>query len=528
MAAMLLLVMSCTQVQAPAGAPLATAGGPTGTVVVGMPTFSKEVLDPTFDSGDGKIYSGNTTDWLIGISADGKVDKTSGVLEDWQASPDAKTYTLRVRRGIKWHDGSDLTADDVKFSLDYMTQTGTVCLSCGPLAKNLASADVLDQYTVRVSLKVADNAFIELLSPVEGDAKVVPMRFIQQKGKDEYGKNPMGSGPWKFVARKQGEYAEFEVNRDYWNKDQMPRFEKMKLVLTTDPTTRLAMLRTGELDIASIGLTEIAAAEKAGLKISAVKRVATPFLGFPQSYDPAMLTNKLDFRKALSLAIDRKALVARFYPSTVADSAGGQSWPFNQDTRGYDAGLRPYESDPAQAKELLKKVGYQGQPLQFWSFALTNNPEQPEVNEVIAQMWRDVGINVELTPVDFGSYFPKTTGAKQEFTKIPVATYSSRTRPTVVGNMLTWMLSKAKGGLSPSYWNPSLIDAEYTKLVTSTNPAEVEAQLLALNGKLREEYWALPLIVRHQTYAVGPRIADWRPTAGNQSVPAFNTLVPKR
>ena len=131
----LALVLLCVGLTGPASTQVSPQSK--DEVVGALDNFGREVLDPTLDSGDGKRYAGNTTDWLVGLGPDGKLSAETGVSTDWAMGPDATVYVLKVRRVDQVVDGTGLTADDVAFTLTYMTRTGAICSSCGTLKQNL-------------------------------------------------------------------------------------------------------------------------------------------------------------------------------------------------------------------------------------------------------------------------------------------------------------------------------------------------------------------------------------------------------
>jgi peptide/nickel transport system substrate-binding protein len=263
-----------------------------------------------------------------------------------------------------------------------------------------------------------------------------------------------------------------------------------------------------------------------GFKIMGPENIGYPMVMFFKSADPTFLTNKLEFRKALSLAVDMDAIVKAFYPAGVATRATGAPM-YSPITAGYDPSIPGYAYNPDEAKRLLQQAGYKGEEVKFWSFYFAPNPEQLQINEVIASYWRKVGINVSLTPIDSGAFFGKLRTIPQAFD--PPATVAVQVplgRPSVVQNFLVFMLGTSAGGTSAAYWNPDKMLASYNQLTAIADPAERDRLLRQLQRELYDEYWAMPIVWRHQPWAVGPRVTDWQPSNGTSQDLAFETLKP--
>ena len=171
--------------------------------------------------------------------------RTTGVVEDWTVSPDATHVSLRLRKGVKWHDGTEATADDLAFTLTRFAADDSTA-SARPTAQERSRiVEVADRYTVRVTLKEPDSVFAYGLSTLEGD-----MLFIK---KDAYRKTvkgwelidpekPVGTGPYRFARRKLGEFVEYEAFADYWDASRRAAFKTLRIVRIVDASTRLSAL----------------------------------------------------------------------------------------------------------------------------------------------------------------------------------------------------------------------------------------------------------------------------------------------
>jgi peptide/nickel transport system substrate-binding protein len=506
----------------------AGAQGPTGTVTLAVHTFAKEVLDPSLDSTVGRPYHGEMFDWFIGATPDGKISVKNGVLESYKPNADASAWTFTLKKGVKWHDGEDVTADDIKFTIEYYMRPEAVCTACGGLKNNVERVQVVDRYTATIQLKAPDVALPAAFSPMEGDLLILPKHYIERVGAKEFGEKPMGSGPWKLVSRKITQSIEYEANTRYWNRDRVPGFATLRLLLVPENRTRLAMLRRGEADMIPIEPQDAVALKKEGFTILGPRYTASTTLLFWKSYDPRFITNKLEIRKGLALAVDWGGLFKAVYPAEVAERYRGGGAIFTPLSLGHDPNLPPYPYDPAEARRLLQRGGYNGETVKFWSFASFENPEQKEVNEIIAGYWRAVGVNVQLLPIDFGSFVPKYVADPQNFSPpIEVAVMSPIARPSTLGNMRTFMISHKAGGRIWTYWNTDWIDSVFKEVSGIVDEGKREQRLREINRKIYEEYWAIPIALRHFPWATRT-VGDWQPTDGTPLSPNFETLKPRR
>ena len=298
-------------------------------------------------------------------------------------------------------------------------------------------------------------------------------------------------------------------------------------MLVPENRTRLAMLRRGEVDMIPVEPQDAAALTSEGFEILGPKYACSTTLLFWRSYDPAFLSNKLEIRKALALAVDWAALFKAFYPPQVAEPYRGGAATFTPLNLGFNPDLAAYKYDPEEAKRLLKAGGYSGQPVKFWSFASFENPEQKDVNEIIAGYWRAIGVNVSIVPIDFGSFVPKYVSEPQKFEPpLEVAVMSPIARPSTLGNIQTFMISHAAGGRISAYWNPDWLDGVFKELSSVVDEATRAKKLGDINSKLYNEYWAVPIALRHFPWATR-NVAHWQPTAGTPLIMNFETLKRK-
>jgi peptide/nickel transport system substrate-binding protein len=260
---------------------------------------------------------------------------------------DAKSITFSLRKGIKFHDGSDFNAEVVKWNLDNMIETGRQIY--------WVSVDIIDDYTLRVNLTEFNNI---VLREFADNNLIISKESYDKNGLDWVRVNPVGTGPFKFVSFARDVGFKTERNPDYWVKDaegnQLPYMDGVEYIYVVDPTTKKAVIQSGEADGIVVPLgEEMVDYEKLGLTVLD-EPVAVNFL-FPDSANPDSPWANQKVREAAEYALDREA---------IATGLGHGYWqaPYQIPARAfpfYDPDFplaRKY--DPEKAKQLLTEAGY--------------------------------------------------------------------------------------------------------------------------------------------------------------------------
>jgi peptide/nickel transport system substrate-binding protein len=490
---------------------------PEGTLTVGYHSFAKEILDPGLGTTTGVMYDGHMFDYLIGAAPNGELTADRGLATDWRMSTDGSTWTIRLRPKVQWHDGRPFTADDVVFTLGqrYLAKDA-VCTFCGSLKRAVQEVKALDPLTVEIRLKHPDITFFALLSSRDGDLRMLPKHGYRPKGDGfEQLQPPIGTGPWKFVERTIGDSITYAANLEYWDAQRLPTFARLRVLLRPEAATRLAMVRSGEADMATIDPGQARAAKAAGLRLLGPKSVQLPLLAFHVSFDPQFLTNRMEFRKTLALAIDMDAIMKRIYVGAeefVTRANNTASW--SPIALGYDPTLQPYPYDPQEARRLLKAVGYDGRPLKVWSFPAGIMSEAPEVLELVAGFWEAIGIKVELTPIEFAAFRPRYVSEPHKFEggyAGHIAIDGPFPRPTMISNLVVAFASHRAGGILQEFHDLALLDAQLDKFAKILDLKDLDAALRELNRRMYAEYSTYPLVYRDLIFAAGPRVAGWSP-----------------
>lgn len=396
---------------------------------------------------------------------------------------DPTTLVLTLRQGVKFHDGTDFNAQAVKVNFDRMMNPETK----SPRASEIASVKevaVVDTYTVKITLKNPDAAFLAQLSDRAG--MPVSPAAIAKFGAD-LARNPVGAGPFQFVEWVKDDHLTVKKFDGYWEKGEdgqaLPYLDSITYKPVTDATVRLTSLKTGTLDI----IDQIAAKDAAGLR--AQKEFTfdeVPGLGYQgisiSNAKPPF--NKLEVRQALAYAIDREAIAKNI----LFDTATAGQGPIAPSSWAYDASVNVFKRDPAKAKELLTKAGVT-LPVKF-PCMITNSPEGQLIGQALKEQVAEAGFDMEIQLLEFGTALAKYNA--KDFICFQIG-WSGRPDPD--GNTHGFLHSK--GGLNrDEYANPK-VDEMLDKARTVYDQAErkkIYADALktaVTDGSIIYLYWPL-------------------------------------
>ena len=495
-----------------------------GELRVALSSFSAETLDPSLDNADGLKYHGHAFDFLVGVDGEGRLDTRYGLLNKWQASPTAESFTLTLRNNASWHDGEPVTAEDARASLDYYFRDDATCGVCGAAKSAVASVDVIDNENVVIQLNGPDVVFPGLLAAVESDMPLLPAHVLESDPASVQNA-PVGSGPWKFAEKTQGESVRYESNGEYWNPARVSPFDSLSISLVPEEPERIALMETDKIDITPIAVASIERAKSNGFNIDGPKHVVSTALRFFMSYDDDFLTSSLEFRRALALSTNMPEIVAAAFPPEAASVATGSAL-FTPVSPGFIEDLPTYPYDPDEARTLLQQSGYAGETVKLISLVAYGLSEMPLINEMIVEDWQAIGINAQVVSTEWPVVQPLFMPRPQlfdEYAPAPVLHGAQPARPGGDVNSVRRYMSGADSAML-TYFAPDVADAMLSQLTGTADDDARKLVLQALNRKTYGEFWAIPILWRHHTYALRPSLTGWQPTNGTASDLHFETI----
>src|SRR5215216_4967509 len=220
--------------------------------------------------------------------------------ESWSASQNGQVYDFKLRKGIKFHNGDPVTAEDVKFSFERYKGT-----SQDIMKRQVAEVEIVDPQHVRFKLKEPWPDFMMFYATATGAGWIVPKKYIEKVGEDGFKKAPIGAGPYKFVSFSPGNELVLEAFDGYWRKT--PSVKRLVFRVIPDESTRLAALKGGEVDIVYSIRGELAEELRStpGLTLKPSVIQGTFWLAFLDQWNEKSPWSNEKVRRAASIAIDR-------------------------------------------------------------------------------------------------------------------------------------------------------------------------------------------------------------------------------
>jgi peptide/nickel transport system substrate-binding protein len=409
--------------------------------------------------------------------------------ESWTVSPDGLVYEFALRRGVKFHNGDLLTAEDVKFSLQRYRGT-----SASLYKAKLASIDVVDPHRVRFRLKEPWPDFLTFFgTPATGAAWIVPRKYVEKVGDDGFKKAPVGAGPYKFVSFTPGIELVLEAFDQYWRKP--PGVKRLVIKAVPEEVTRLAMLKRGEVDIAySIrGPLAEELRRTPGLTLQPNYPPGTFWLVFPEQWtDPKSPFADPRVRLAVHHAIDRQAI-------NQAETLGFSKITGSMIPHTFAFFWQPPATvyDAAKARRLLAEAGY---PNGFDAGEYFCDASYANLGEAGVNYLKAVGIRTQLRPLERAAFFAQNRDKKL---KNIIQTASG-----AAGNAATRLDGFVAAGGTFTYGSYPDIEGLVREQAGETDAKRRETMLHRIQQMIHDRTMVVPIWELAFLNGHGPRVAE--------------------
>lgn len=317
--------------------------------------------------------------------------------ESYEVSEDGMQYTFNLREGITFHDGSDFTSEDVKYTFEFYADAENGSTLAANY-KGMAAVETPDDYTVVITMEEPNAAFLVNAAT----SWIVPSDYHASVGEDEYRTAPIGTGPFKVVEWVPAEYTLLEANEDYFQ--GRPKLDFLRQEVVPEPSVRSIALETGDAHYATWPLLteDSIRLRDAGEGYTVYDTPANSVKHFPLNNNHPVLGQKV-VRQAMMHALDRQRIIDDLWSgaATVATSNITPAAPY------YNADVKTYDYNPEGAIAMLEEAGWvdsdgdgirekDGELLSFTCTTITGDQARRPIAELAQQLLKEVGIDMQL------------------------------------------------------------------------------------------------------------------------------------
>ncbi len=469
--------------------PLAYARGEGGTFVFGRGGDSVK-LDPAVVT-DGESF--RVTDQIFEtlVQFNGSTtDIKPGLAKSWEISPDGLVYTFTLREGVRFHDGTPFDADAVKWNFDRWgnpdnpyrlpADTFEYYEDVAGFTDTIAGVEAVDPLTVRITLSAPQAPFLlNLALPAFAFASPTAMMADLENAY----KNPVGTGPFRFVEWVPGDHITLDKNTDYWG--EQANLDRVIVRVIPDNTARFLAVRSGSIDMMEGVNPEDLATARRDRTLSVIFRPSLN-IGYINMNLQMKPFNDVRVRQAIAAAINRPAIVESLYAGigTVASQLIPPS------LLGWNPDVKGPQYDPAKAKQLLTDAGYAGGfTTDFWYMPVSRPyfPNPQAIAEAIAADLAKVGIKANLKTEDWATYL--TDRNQLKFPMWMLGWTGDNGDPD---NFLFTFFGQFKPGIDNSWDNPQVRDL-LLQAQRTADSGERDAIYRQVNAIIDQEMPRIPI-----------------------------------
>jgi peptide/nickel transport system substrate-binding protein len=412
--------------------------------------------------------------------------------ERYDFAEDAKSATFLLRPALKFHDGTAVTPEDVKWSYEHYRGAWSEVLH-----EKTQGVEIVDDHTIRFHFNDPFLDFPILLGTanVSGAGWVVPAKYYEKVGQEGFLQKPVGAGPYKLVSQEPGVRLEFEAFEDYYRPVHV---KQLTMVSVPEAATRLAMLERGEADIMYFVPGELIDRVKSNPQLMLAPVVSGNWwLEFPGFQDPKNPFHDKRVREAVSLAIDREAI-----NQAECDGLGQVDGNWINDDVEYGMPWPKWERSLPKAKQLMAEAGY---PNGFNVAWVTPAPNYYSRGERIVAQLQSIGIRSKLQVMERGVFLKRLQGGLKEWPGVQIIMNAAR----VGGTWSNWYDSffKCYGFNGKDRNCVQELDDKFNKYLASADRSERQNLATEIQREILENYYFVPVFRHAFVNAIGPRIA---------------------
>lgn len=453
-----------------------------------MTMLSKYVLNAVFDG-------------LTETDENGKV--TGAIAESFEESDDHLTYTFNLRKDVKFQNGDALTANDVTYTFDRYLQDDAVN---GATLKNYVdSYEQPDDYTIVIHLKKLYPFFVSSI----GGIRILPKAYIEENGEEYFNDHPIGTGVYQITEIVPDTSVTLTAIDGHWRDN--PDYKTIIVRNIPEASTQLALLKTGEVDIAALNFDNLAELESfpniTVKNLSKTTMTAILVQGAWENTGEAVQNE--DVRRALDYAINREDIVNAFFDGYAAPE---KYWKSSETGEHWDDSWKATEYDPEKAKELLAKAGYPGAfEKPTVRLYVASGDFRAQLAELIASYWQAVGIQVEIHQLDETLEMQLLRGNGQELTEEGVGAVFLHSSPCGLSDgLLSKEIFYTTTGRCSIIRDDVSVDELFSKGLEADTLDERNEYDLKLMQKVDDELkYSFGVAYIDQLWGVSPKVGSW-------------------
>lgn len=488
----------------------AVAFADTDSLTIGISVDEKTLTPYTYTSGPGLKIVGLVYDSLFQMDED--LVAQPWLVEEYTVSDDYLTYSFKLHEGVTWHDGTPLTAEDVKFTYEYI-MTYPKSRFTKP-SKAIISIDVISDYEFTMTLSAPKPTF--LLQPL-AEMPILPKHIWESIDDPDNSTATVGSGPYVLETVQTGEFYKFTANEDYFM--GKPAVKEIIMPIIVDQNTLFTALTTGEIDVASKELSpELLPQFENSDSVDIIKGAGsgTTIMQFNHEVQP--FDNK-EFRQAISYAVDIQEII----DVVLLGQATQGSMGFLHPSSVYaNKEIMSHEFSPEKANEILDTLGYtdsnndgfremNGETLAFELLVYSTNAERVRITEFVRDWMKDIGISIKITALDMDTVdglvwpgFDVTQGRTYDMTMWGWGASSQ----DIPENMVNLYRSIPDGFLNIGAYSSADFDALADELSTEYDLEARKTIIKDMQTVVAEDVPFLPLYYKDLVYAYNPDAYD--------------------
>lgn len=478
------------------GRPSHAQGKP--SLVVAIPTDINNTDPQKISGGGDHVFFNNIFEGLYTRDPDGTL--APGLAESVEVSADGKAYSVVLRSNAKFHNGDDVTAQDVEFTWKRAIDPTVENPHASIIAANIERIEIVDAKKLTIHLKKPDSTIRENMDIY---FYILPKKYFESVGAAGFVAKPVGTGPFSFVERRTGEYFKLKAFDDHWGR--VPQVGEVTFRIVRDEQTRIAQLLTGESDIAASMPLFLAQRYSSNpkLKIVSAAGYQNYFLAINIASANTALANE-KVRRALNLAIDKKTI---FDALTFGYGTLQANAPCSPGVVGCDGSIPDYPFDPQEAKKILTEEGFDfARPFTIVSTASGRFQLSRELAESAAYYLQQIGINARVEIMEYGAWsaqnFQHPRNPNVDLNFLPFPDFNNEP----IARLLRTIHTKG----SHSFFSDPEIDQILDTVNQITDPAKRKAAIAKLFADIHEKAAVVTLWSMNTIYGTAANI-DWVP-----------------